>query len=323
MRRFLCFIGLLVITNALVAASTANTPLANVIAQKYLEQIIPTVPVLDATTQQTILAWLNTQPELIQRLIKQDEIIDNYKDEHQANKTLLVQKNIVNLSPKGNYIFVSPTAPDYIIKISGPSSRFANTLVANDKWPSTFKPEDVASFKPTTTYQTASSLVTYALCVAYAQKNPTPLIYIPRTYLASLSNDATQMYTDQNCVIIQERLALVAEEQRKVFTQQLNEAQLTQLMQLVVNCGVWSLSYDNINFLADGRIVLTDLEQPNVCNPLKGFYPLDQIQWHRNMTAGFVDLKKLVEENISDATKKDSLVSLIARTAATTLIKTK
>lgn len=318
MRCLMYLTGLLVVTSTVIAAQIDTPVLENQIAQQSIAQIIPAIPSLDTISQQAILKWIHNEPELVKQLIKQDDIIGNYKEEHQANKDLLTQKNIINLSPKGNYIFVCPTTPDYIIKISGPSSRFVNTMVANDTWPTTFKPEDIATFKKTTTYQTASSLVTYALCTAYAQKNPLPLVYIPRTYIITIHND-TQAYTDQNCVIVQERLALVPDEQRKLFTQQLSEAHLTQLIQLVVNCGIWSLSYDNINFLSDGRIVLTDLEQPNVCNPLKGFYHIDQIQWRRNITAGFDDLKKLIEENISDTAKKGALIASIERAALAVL----
>lgn len=316
MNRLYAFLGVMTLMST-CQNTLSMEQLSNDTARQYLTSVLATAPQLDRETEQAIIAWLQTQPELVKRLIVQDghyEVIDGYKEEYKKNNEWLVTQNIKNFSPKSNYHLICPTIPGYIIKISGPSSRYMNTLVANDKWPTTVKPEEIAAFKPTNTYQTASCVVTYALILAYVQGNPLQFVYVPRTYVVSLCKDAPDAYLDQQCVAVQEWVPLVGEEQRKQLIQQLDEAQITELMQLVIKCGVWTLSYDNINFLADGRIVLTDIEQPNVCNPLKGFYPLDPVQWRRNMSAGFADLKKLIQEQIADPAKKDALIALVTKT---------
>lgn len=308
--------------------SLAHLPIVeamyNTVVTEYLNQASKAWPILPVHIEEQILAWFASQPELIEGLIKQEKPFDACIHTHETNRSLLEKLEQAGMAKqlvsKSNYIFEITEFPEYVFKISGPKSRITGAIVANGFWPNkTYwdSAPDLSKLTPVITYQTASSIVMYSLYLEADKRTLWQHLYFPKTYVLRIGPDE-QPLNDTNTVLVQEKVDLASPEQFKKLAQNLNHEQLAEVVRAIFECGLWTMDdhAPNLLFLSDGRLTVVDLEQPNVTNPLKGFYVHDPIQWHRNITAGVNDLKKWLNKYVEDQDRSKELIHMVDELAA-------
>lgn len=252
-------------------------------AEPLMNQMFGEIPKLPTATVEQINHWLASEPEIMRRLIVQDSELADFRAIHRANNEYLSQRGIKNHS-HSNYVFECPAAPEYFIKVSGPINRLVNIIVANGKWPSTTKTEDLKTLRRVVTYQTISSLPTYFLYLRLKKESPLQHVYIPNTYLVHVPG-TDESLSDGNYIIVQEKVSLVDSAQEQKLLKALSGEQLCEVVRVVCACGLWDTN-GKIKFATDGRIVIVDLEQPNTSNPLRGLNITDQNRLLINIQTG-------------------------------------
>jgi hypothetical protein len=252
------------------------------------------MPTLPDPTFKKINVWLQDEAELVKRLVEQDGPLVDYQKKHFENNVLLKKKGILNLS-RSNYVFECPVAPELIIKISGPANRLANTVVANGLRPNAVDEEDIKDLKKVVTFQTVSSFPTYYLYERLQKMHKLHSIYIPMTYLYKLPW-APEVIADAHYIILQEKIALLSKGESKRFLRQLNDEQIHEVVRVIAGCGLWDIK-NNIRVAYNGKVVIADLEQPNVSNPLKGFNIQESSRFDANVDCGLKELEVLLDRN--------------------------
>lgn len=242
-------------------------------AEPPISQVFGEVPKLPLTVLERINEWLVHEPEIMRRLIVQDNELVDFRAIHRANNEYLLQRGIKNHS-HSNYVFECPAVPEYFIKVSGPINRLVNVIVANDKWPTTTKSDDLKTLRRTVTYQTISSLPTYFLYLRLSKESPLKHVYIPNTYLVHVPG-TDESLSDGNYIVVQEKIQLVEAHDEQKLLKALSSEQLCELVRVICACGLWDTN-GKIKFSKDGRIVIVDLEQPNTSNPLRDIQIIDQ-----------------------------------------------
>lgn len=253
---------------------------------------------ISAHVKIVLKSWIDRNRPLVNSLLARDAKLADYQAKHFENMALLQQKWLRNYSGY-NYIFELSELPGYMLKISSLPCRFANVLAANDSRQSDFadvsaeeRNKIYAEFKMVPTYQTASYWNTYQLYGELGKKTELHYVRFPRTYVFKLM-DSEPMH-DQNCIIVQEKMALVDEKTEHELLGKLGDEQLKELVTVIGACGLWNLK-SNIKFDADGHIVIVSLEQPNVSNPLTGFNQKDLDRFMKNVQSGINELTELFE----------------------------
>lgn len=253
---------------------------------------------LSEQAKKTLSGWVDCNRSLVNSLLAHDVKLADYQTRHFENMALLQQKWIRNYGSY-NYIFELSELPGYMLKISSLPCRFANVLAANDSRQSDFadvsseeRTKICAEFKMVPTYQTASYWNTYRLYCELGKKTELHYVLFPRTYVFKLVVD--EPMHDQNCIIVQEKIALVDEKTEHELLCKLSDEQLKELVTVIGACGLWNLK-SNIKFDADGHIIIVSLEQPNVSNPLKGFNQKDPERFMKNVQSGIGELCELFE----------------------------
>lgn len=302
-----------------LAAMEQREPVYTPIANAYLDYIGKDLPQLPAEISEQAGKWLCGQPELITRLVVQNFALADADKQHEDNQKWLkdLEKTgaIALSQSRSNYIFKVPQVLGTIFKISGPASRVTEMVVANGFWPNKKYWDgnpDLSKLIPAVTYQTPSALVMYDLYLKTGQKKAWQYLYFPKTYAKRVADDGKPL-NDKNSILLQEEVAIAGEEQFKQFAQKITENQLTEVMRAIFECGLWTMHdhVPNLVFLTDGRLTVVDLEQPNVTNPLKGFYLHDPMQWRRNLDAGVNDLKKWLKKYVSDEKRQAELLKVV------------
>ncbi|HBR70735.1 TPA: hypothetical protein DIC20_01470 [Candidatus Dependentiae bacterium] len=264
------------------------------------DDFFESIPILPADVVKKVNDWLISEEDLIKKLVLQEGDLADHQIKHTGNNEALREKGIINYS-RSNYVFACPAEPDYMIKISGPTNRLVNTIVANEKWPTRISDEELYELKRVATYQTVSSLPTYYLYLRLQKLMPLKSVYIPKTYLFKLPQ-ASDVINDTNYIILQERVSFLPKKESKELLKNLNNDQANELVAIVASCGLWDIK-NNILIADDGRLVIVDLEQPNISNPLKGFNIQEIDRFNNNMNCGLNDLKEMLGKENCITTK--------------------
>ena len=262
-------------------------------ADQSIENVFGAVPCLPKDVVTHLSDWFKDNDYVVKNLIVQQGELADYQKSHVENNVLLKQKNICNLS-RYNYVFECPSVPGYVIKISGPVNRFVNTIVSHGLWPSIVTKDDIASMKKVVTCQTASSFPVYLLYARLTKMQNLKHVYIPKTYLFKVPG-TSDIIADTSYILVQEKIDLLDSEQAKNRLKSLNIDQVRELAITISSCGLWDIK-DKINFARDGRIVIVDLEQPNVSNITRGFNIQDINRFKQNASCALNDLKKIVDK---------------------------
>jgi len=262
-------------------------------ATENLDSVFGKIPMLPKEDLTKINDWLLKERDLIGSLVIQDGSLADYSVIHKNNNELMQTKGIVNYS-RSNYVFVCPAAPQYMIKISGPVNRLVNMIVADNKRPTTIEDDEIKALKRVTTYQTISSLPTYYFYLRFRSTMPSKYVYIPQTYLLKLPG-ASDIIADVNYIIVQERVALIEKPEAEKRITQLNDEQMKELIAVIASCGLWDIK-NKIHIAQDGRLVIVDLEQPNISNPIKGLNIQDTNRFYHNVFCGLDSLKELFND---------------------------
>jgi hypothetical protein len=225
-----------------------------VCATERVDHVLHGVPRLSKQVAGAIHAWFDAHSELTKSLVAYDCEAKSFDE----NNAQLLHYGIKNLS-RNNYVFVCPTAPDYIIKISGPLGRMSNTVVEHGLWPSVVTKCNRHAMRQGTLPQRMSAFPAYLSYLKLTKFQTLHHVYIPKTYLFHIFNN-TEFIVDAPCVIVQERLDLFDWQESHEMAKSLNAEQLKELAVTVHACGLWDIK-DRIYFLRDGRITLIDLEQ--------------------------------------------------------------
>lgn len=271
----------------------AVTLILSVRADQSLEKIFGEIPALKSEDIIKINDWLLQEKNLIASLVMQEGALIDYATLHEQNKALLSEKGIVNYG-KTNYVFACPVLPHYMIKISGPLNRLVNMVAADNKSPQSITDDEIKALKRVVTYQTISSLPTYYLYLRLTKTMPLKHVYIPQTHLLKLPG-AADMLTDTNYIIVQERIDLVEKSATADLIKKLNNEQIKELVVVVAGCGLWDIK-GKIQIDKGGRIVIVDLEQPNISSPLKGFNIQEKDRFYNNARCGIDALIDVFEE---------------------------
>ena len=250
------------------------------------------MPTLGDQTEKKINAWLNDEAELIKKLVEQDGPLVDYQKKHFENNVLLKKKGILNLS-RSNYVFECPVVPELIIKISGPANRLANMVVAQGLRPNAVDEEDIKDLKRVVTYQTVSSFPTYYLYQRLQKMHKLNSVYIPKTYLFRLPW-APEVIADTHYIILQEKVALLSKGESKRLLRSLSDRQIHEVARVIAGCGLWDIK-NNIRVAYSGKVVIADLEQPNVSNPLRGFNIQDATRFDINVDCGLRELESILD----------------------------
>lgn len=297
------------------------------IASAYLAFIAKDLPQMPAELANSVDRWFASQPALVDTLIKQNFALADFEKAHEANQAYLKELekagSLTVLPTHTNYTF-KPTGISAILWISGPESRVTGTIVANGFWPNRAywqNNPDLNKLLPTVTYQTPSALVMYDLYLKAGARKAWQYLYLPAVYVHRVVNDEAPL-NDKNTVIIRQELALATDEQFKKFANNLTQEPVAEVVRAIFECGVWAVQHEfdqspALVFLSDGKLALVSLmEQPNVTNPLKGFYVHDPVQWKRNLGAGVADLKKWLTKWVTDEKRRDELIKFVDGEAA-------
>lgn len=255
------------------------------------EDFFGDVPILPPDIVKKVNDWLISESDLIKKLVLQEGDLADHNLKHAQNNKILIERGIINYA-RSNYVFVCPAASDYMVKISGPTNRLVNIIVANEKWPTSISDEELYDLKRVATHQTVSSLPTYYLYLRLQKLMPLKSVYIPKTYLFKLPQ-ASDVINDTNYIILQERVLLLPKNEGKKLLKNLNNDQANELIAVVASCGLWDIK-NNILIAEDGRLVIADLEQPNISNPLKGFNIQEIDRFNSNINCGLNDLKEIL-----------------------------
>ncbi len=305
-----------------LAATEQREALSTPIANAYLDYISRDLPQLSDEVSGLVGKWLCGQPELISRLVIQNFALADADKQHEANQKWLkdLEKTgaIVVVPARSNYVFKIPGIASYVIWVSGAESRVVGSVVANGFWPNKKywdSNPDLNKLVPAVTYQTISPLVMYHLYLKAGQKKVWRYFYLPKIYVKRVADDGKPL-NDKNSIVIQEELAIASEEQFKKYAQNITEDQLGEVLRAIFECGLWATLHSDqrpgLVFLQDGRLALVSLiEQPNVTNPLKGFYLHDPVQWRRNIDAGVNDLKKWLKKYVTDEKRQAELLKVV------------
>jgi len=271
----------------------AITLILSVHADQNLEKIFGEIPALKSEDVTKINDWLLQEKKLITSLVMQDGALIDYATLHEQNKALLSEKSIVNYG-KTNYVFACPVLPQYMIKISGPLNRLVNMVAADNKSPQSITDDEIKTLKRVVTYQTISSLPTYYLYLRLTKTMPLKYVYIPQTYLLRLPG-AVDVLADTNYIIVQERIDLLEKTATEDLIKKLNDEQIKELVAVIASCGLWDIK-GKIQIAKNGRIVIVDLEQPNISSPLKGFNIQEKDRFYNNARCGIDALIDMFEE---------------------------
>jgi len=256
-------------------------------ADQNLEKIFGKIPTIAKTDIAKINDWLLQEKDLVASLVVQNGALIDCGVLQKKNNELLKAKGIINYA-RTNYVFVCPAQPNYMIKISGPLNRLVNIVSANNKSTKTITDDEIKALKRIVTHQTISSLPTYYLYLRLNKILSLKHVYIPKTYLLKLPQ-ASDVLADTNYVIVQERVELL---QKPVIAEQLkklNNDQIKELVAVIACCGLWDIK-GKIHIDKKGRLVIVDLEQPNVSNSLKGFNIQEKDRFYHNVQCGLDSL---------------------------------
>jgi len=259
-------------------------------AVQNLDAIFGEIPTLSNDDIAKLNNWVLQERDLISSLVIQNGSLLDHGAIHKKNNELLKTKGIENFS-RSNYVFVCPVLPQFLIKVSGPTNRLMNTIVANDKFPTTIFRDEVINLKKVSTFQTVSSLPTYYLYLRLTKVLSLRYVYIPKTYLVKLPG-ASDIIADTNYIIVQERVALLDRVEAIKHLKQLSDMQIRELVSVIASCGLWDIK-NKIHVATDGRLIIVDLEQPNVSNPTRGFNLQDVGTFYNNAYCGLDSLKEL------------------------------
>ncbi len=255
----------------------------------------------EATTK-ALGAWIDAHRTLVNTMLGHNVALADYRTTHQQNIENL-KKLGVKTYGRANYIFEVENIPGYLIKISALPLRIHNILSAYGYTAGAIqtigtttdlelKKKLCAQLSQIPTYQTASSLNTYRQYCAFIEIFPLKHVIMPATFGVRLS--ATHPMHDQNCIILQEKIDLVDEKTELTLRKNISPEQLQELVTLVFACGLWDMT-SNIKFDQAGHVVVVDLEQPDMSNPLKGFNQYDRRQWRANVQTAITELITLFD----------------------------
>lgn len=260
---------------------------------------------LPQATTKALYTWIETHKTLVNSLLARDIQIIDYAATHKKNLEDLKGAGLINLA-RSNYIFEIPTIPGYIIKISALPLRAHNILSANGYNAGTiqqlrvckdaeFKKSVLEQLSDIPTYQTVSSLNTYQLYRTFTDFFTIKHVIFPATFALNLS--VQEKLHDKNCIIVQEKIDLVDEKTATELRKKLSPEQLKELVVVIGACGLWNLK-TNLQFNKNGNIVIVDLEQPDISNPIKGFNQYDLHQFTANVRTAIEELVQLFDGDL-------------------------
>lgn len=254
-----------------------------------------------------ILRWVFANKELFDSLLKHPDLL-NVKLQKDAHNLMIRDKGLENLSTGSNCIIKIPDMP-YIIKISGQYHRVANIC---SKYGFHFyirKPNEIQltdmqrceELFHTQTFQTCSSYAYYLKIRDLINKNNFKNIFVPDTYLIKINENLDA--DDSNCLLVQRfihnKIFLIYE--RLELLEKVSTQSLCDLAYLILKAGLWDIE-KNLFVFEDGKLILLDLEQPNISNP-EDFFHINRKVFEWNASVGIESLLKLFPENLN--LKKD------------------
>lgn len=243
---------------------------------------------LGEAIDELVRAWVDINPQLFDRLLNNPALWSQAYFLTNANIKFLNYVLQGNNFGDSNYIF-SPGSDVFgydlsnvIVRIACHGHRLVNLLRQHGErdwfYGSYVRgiqlPDELDAEINTqeATYQTASIMARYILAKTFLQDTGIQDIAVPLTFL--LTRDGSSDVSDENSIIVTEKISGLVRLEKFVQENDLTEAQIVHLLEFILGASIWDICSNT--YVKDGVVYVIDLEQPNNCSPDMAFFKVNQ-----------------------------------------------
>ncbi len=229
-------------------------------------------PKVSLDLEKKLKSWTDENKDAWKAFVEQPGKVDEYKDKGKLVTQMLQEKKLKSLS-QNNIIFELPTAPGWLVKISGIINRLCLQVAAQDKPYGQVKQIDQTKTVPT--YQTVSRVLGAMKLHDAKKHHKLDELRVVKKYLWS----PTERCDDESCIVVEQMLKghkLLKDYSSQELDELLTEKKVEQLLLAAKHAGLWNLTGDNIAVTKTNKLVILDTEQPNTMKPSQVFNGGDQ-----------------------------------------------
>ena len=246
-----------------------------------LYELAPKVP---SELEDKLKTWFEQNKEAWQIFVEQNGSIETIHRKYLWAHQLMKEKGLVVLKGHGNFVFVLPNAPEWLVKISGPSNRACLQVANQDKPYGQIGSIDTTKCVPTC--QTASRVFHGSMKLKEAvKKYQITQLEVVDGYVWSPHRSCQ----DEQCVVAEKNLTnhkLLRDCTPQELEQLLTQERVEQLLLAAKHAGLWNLTNDNIAInKQNGKLAIIDTEQPNTTKP-SHIFNKDKKRYEHNINCG-------------------------------------